>query len=185
MEFQANQIRHTATRPEKEREDRVRPNVLPQFDLPQQFPHGGTIHSLWCKLLTAKLLDLSGRIRCDDSLFSKPAEESTDADEAAVHRGDGLPLPLPHRLSEIGNVTSRHPLRRERLVVGRAEPPSELPQVVDHCSATVWRQIMVIEKPGNERRLVLPDRDAAEKIITPILALFWTRIGHHLDTFSF
>jgi hypothetical protein len=44
---------------------------------------------------------------------------------------------------------------------------------------------MIVQKSDDEGRLFFADRDAAEKIIMRIPALFWTESRQHIDTFSF
>ncbi len=53
----------TGTRPQKQREHRICPHVLPQLDLAQQTPHCRTLQSFRGKRLTAKVFDFFGWVR--------------------------------------------------------------------------------------------------------------------------
>jgi hypothetical protein len=63
-----------------------------------------------------------------------------------------------------------------------AEPSGELSQVVSDRPASVLRKVVTGDVGSDEGRFVLADKQPRENIIVRILTVFWTQIGHHVDT---
>jgi hypothetical protein len=74
--------------------------------------------------------------------------------------------------------------RHERLLVGRAEPLGELPQVADDGLAAGGGKVVVVQEAGKAGCLVLADRDALEKTIRRVFHGLSPRIGHESDAFG-
>ncbi len=98
------------------------------------------------------------------ALLAQPTEEPPHADQAAVHRGDGLAQVAAKVVLEVGQIAGGDAADGEWLPVGSAEPASELPQVVGDGPAAVVGQVVVVQILGGEGCLLPPDRDARERL---------------------
>ena len=181
-QFEVDEVRAAAAGVQQHSEDRTSTHVLPKFDFSQQAADLATVQPLGRKLDPPKFLDLLGRVRSDVALLDQPCEVPPDGDERPVHRGDGLAVGAAQIVPEVGNVPCRDPADRERLPVGRGEPPGKLAYVLEEGPAAVGRQIVRLQKGGEEGAFLRADRNTIENIITRILAALWTQFRHHVDT---
>ena len=182
MQFESNEIAHTAAGVEEEREDRSGSHVLAQLDLSKQPPDLAPSQSLRSEVLATKFFDGFGGVRFQVTVLGKPSEIATDGDQATIDRRHGLPLFSTQVILEVGHIPDGNSLHGEWLSVRHREPTSKLSEVGADRPASVRRHVVGGEIPTDKTSFVRPDRQALENIIARILAIFSAQIRHHLDT---
>ena len=176
----ATKIADPTARVEHHGEDRRRSDIVSQFDLPQQFPHLGSVQSFGSEGRPLQLLDRLAGIGGDMAMFDQPAKESTDGDQVAVDRRHGLATVLPQVVPEIGDVPGRDPTDREPFAIAGGEPLANFLMSLVNARREWCAKSWAARKSPNRDAFVLPNRNAVENIITTILhalsPTIWTRI---------
>ena len=131
VEVQVNKIANPTARVKYHGKDRICPKIVSEFDLPQQFPHLGSVQSFGSQRRSLQILDGLARIGGDMALLDQPAEEPADRGQIAVDGGNGLTSVPPKVRSEIGDVSGGDSADDEPFAVGCREPLGKLTKVED------------------------------------------------------
>jgi hypothetical protein len=129
VQFQGNEVAHTAAGIKEERENCIGSQILPQFNLSQQSPHLAPVETSRSELLAAKLLDALCEVRLQLAVLGKPVKVAADGDQAAIDGRYGLTLIPSQGVLEVGHVSDCDSLDGERFSICMAEPTSELSQI--------------------------------------------------------